>query len=433
MECEECGIAIKESAAVAVVQRSFHINTKVLCRNCRARNRRNLEDATLLIGLAIAPLAALVGRENPVLAIALLVTPIQLISTPLHELGHTLVGWFVGMQMMQISLGRGRRFAHFWIGQVLVELHRIPFFGYVRGTCMKQDCRWRTACFVLGGVFVNALLLTFAILMLTRKMPSIMPNHWSWSMIIYAALAWTSLMQLINNLIPRTVQSSGRQTDGRLLLRLFREPMLSNHVRERRRILTRSMVQCAGGRIQQAHEYLARELSNHPNDIHLLMQLGYVQIKNHQFQSAIDLYQNLLLSVAVDSQYRALLLNNLAWAYMLNGDADQMDLADAYSAQAIAIQPDASIFRGTRGSILVLRGEPQLGLPLLKQAMIGADSDASCSSGAAFTALAHHQIGDEHAARRWMRRARKLDRCNEVLPLVQKRLAHPETDPDAVR
>jgi Tfp pilus assembly protein PilF len=83
-------------------------------------------------------------------------------------------------------------------------------------------------------------------------------------------------------------------------------------------------------------------------------------VGTQQTDRAIQQYQ----LAAAGPQPNAMALNNLAWLYQLKGDAR----AEATARQAHAAAPQSAAIADTYGWILVEKGRPADGLPILQQA-----------------------------------------------------------------
>jgi hypothetical protein len=104
----------------------------------------------------------------------------------------------------------------------------------------------------------------------------------------------------------------------------------------------------------------------------------------------------------------------------MQGGDGALAAADAASAKAVGLLPKHPSIVGTRGAILVARGELREGRELLERARNGhrdARSRASNFACLGLASMAEARMGD---ARRYFDRARKLDPDCEVLARVER-------------
>ena len=100
--------------------------------------------------------------------------------------------------------------------------------------------------------------------------------------------------------------------------------------------------------------------------------------------------------------------------------AEQLPLADQYSAELLAKAPDKITYAGSRGSVLVALGQIDAGKPLLENVYAASDSPIDRSISASFLALAEHRSGNPAAARDWLNKAVA---ANPACPSIKLALA----------
>lgn len=114
------------------------------------------------------------------------------------------------------------------------------------------------------------------------------------------------------------------------------------------------------GKLPEAAAPLLMWLKRQPNDVATRLVLAEEYVGTQQTDRAIEQYQ----LAAAGPRPNAMALNNLAWLYQLKGDAR----AEATARQAYAAAPQSAAIADTYGWILVEKGRPADGLPILRQA-----------------------------------------------------------------
>ena len=141
----------------------------------------------------------------------------QWILLVIHELGHAVAGWFMGLEVVEIRLGAGRRILKRRFGCLGVRIAKYPVCGWVLAfPTVSKGFRMQWFLFILGGPLVSAL--AYAVLF------SVGPQQawyfeWSWSWVLYAfgrTVRYMSLWTLIVTLWPRRCRLYGQIafTDG---------------------------------------------------------------------------------------------------------------------------------------------------------------------------------------------------------------------------
>ncbi|MFN8643646.1 MAG: hypothetical protein U0802_19045 [Candidatus Binatia bacterium] len=113
-------------------------------------------------------------------------------------------------------------------------------------------------------------------------------------------------------------------------------------------------------------------------------------------------------------------------------DPAGLEEADRLSAEAMAQIGWMASILGTRGSVLVARGRPDEGVPLLRRALAGAADDRGRALNACALALGLLQQGERDEARALAGTARQLDASCALLERLTAALADAERRAEAV-
>jgi hypothetical protein len=113
---------------------------------------------------------------------------------------------------------------------------------------------------------------------------------------------------------------------------------------------------------------------------------------------------------------RLLMLNNVAYADALLGEPDLLPEADEYSREALKHLAWHASVKGTRGTVLVERGQLEAGIALLKEALQEHTEPENKALNACHLAVAEQKRRDFKAAAEYWELARMLDMDCPLLP-----------------
>ncbi|WP_198164234.1 site-2 protease family protein [Bradyrhizobium jicamae] len=139
----------------------------------------------------------------------------------LHELGHLVFGRIVGVAIVGVVIGEGRRLFGRRIGAITFSVHAVPFGGHVEhdeyygGPLTK-------AVLAAGGIVVNLIVGISSLAFCLSGEP-----HWTDRMLW--AIAFAHLGLAAWNLIPRQFED-GNKSDGLLLWEALRSFMRGKSV-----------------------------------------------------------------------------------------------------------------------------------------------------------------------------------------------------------
>ena len=94
---------------------------------------------------------------------------------------------------------------------------------------------------------------------------------------------------------------------------------------------------------------------------------------------------------------------------LLIGGEDFLREADQFSQEALHVCPSNPLFQGTRGSLLIERGDADKGLPLVRCAMEFNTDPRLKAVNACYLALGEIQKGNRQESQRLLELARGLD------------------------
>lgn len=119
---------------------------------------------------------------------------------------------------------------------------------------------------------------------------------------------------------------------------------------------------------------------------------------------------------------RALIANNAAWNLFMLGDPKAIETADKLSAMAVADLPKQASVLGTRGAVLIEKGELVEGEKLVRRALRLHHERIPKAANLACLAVAAVRQGKLQEAERFIERARTMDKECDLIPRAEREL-----------
>jgi hypothetical protein len=333
-----------------------------------------------------------------------------IVATLPHELGHALAARACGMHVFHVSVGVGRKLFQWRILGVLVDFRAIPYGGVTMAlTAERKWIRTREFIYAFAGPFAN-LLVALLILALggwdriTDFRPHEKLSPWT---LFFAA----NMLVFVTNLIPRSFPSAAGQmlSDGVHILRAFL--MKPAHFDPMRTAYYVAHVAAARAccDMHAAARWTEQGLKEYPTERTLRLQHALDDVEALKFTSARGTLRELLQDCDQDDiEFRAVLLNEIALADALIGTAELLHEADDYSQDAFKLLPWSSAIKGTRGAVLVQRGDMERGITLLQFALNQTEERWLRARYACLIAKAETSRGNHESASNYLHTARQL-------------------------
>lgn len=333
----------------------------------------------------------------------------------LHEIGHVLAAKLVGIGISRVQFGDGREIWRKRIFSILVIIKSSQGGGYTFvGDLKKKFSKPAFTLFTAGGMLMQ-LLITVPLMIITDfHLSDFLGNGIN----VSASLIYANLFMVVLNLIPMKASCNGFKiaNDG---LNLIKLPFIKQ--RDIEEIYS-------AGKLMEAYElYEARRYKDAQNAFEKCMVLFPKSILAHFNYAASLLKQGMLdqgerefLKIygrEHDKRYDPILNNNLAWLNLLKFDEESFRKADQYSREAFKSSPKVPYIRGTRASVLILTGEIEKGLEILKETVeltkpVCAETNSIV--GFVMISYAHLKTGEVKRAEKYMNVVRKnLDKLDE--------------------
>lgn len=433
--CHQCGAPKRIEGSFWEVNR--FLRTSVLyCPVCWALRRRFslgafLRAAFLVALIVIAGLAAwamwiaglaMYGNDywqrvgvallNIVINLAIACLAL-LILTVLHELGHAACARLLGWHVAKIGLGWGRLWGQFRFAGFLWDIHRELLSGGVAWTAPKSlpGYRWKFMLIVVAGPLVHLVLLAPLLLFPVNLQPfsafAQEPAPWR----IFVAI---NLLMLAGSLLPYqyTVNSdSGAMSlasDGLVFFQTFFASAAAAQQHHAAYYVLQGNQCLHDRRSEAARAWYEKGLATYPDDFGNAFGRATSLLMLKDFQGSRDHKLALLERKDLSAQLRTVLLNNIAWVDLLLG-ADFLDEAERFSLEAFEADPKRAPYQGTRGSVLIERGDLEEGLLLVRLALEGNSLPQLKALNACYLAIGESKRGNRPEAERMLALARTLD------------------------
>ena len=177
------------------------------------------------------------------------------------------------------------------------------------------------------------------------------------------------------------------------------------------------------GRADEAEQWHAQGIAAYPGEWANYNGLGILLLDLKRNAEAKDCFVNALDQSTLQPAEEAILWNNIAWSKLMIGDPELVTEADELSKQAFECLPWYAPVKGTRGSVLIERGQYDAGLELLRAALLDNEEATSKAINACYMALAMLRQGNPAEAEQHLEQARRLDAKCPLIERVEAELA----------
>jgi len=120
-------------------------------------------------------------------------------------------------------------------------------------------------------------------------------------------------------------------------------------------------------------------------------------------------YRDQLNYPNLTSDQRCVLLDGFATAVLVYGAREFLADADRYSEELLRLKPDDWSVKGTRGSVLVERGDITAGAAMLRDLMLHDSNAFDCAIATSFLALAEFKKSCLDEALKWLKTSEQID------------------------
>ena len=315
----------------------------------------------------------------------------------IHELGHAVAGWFVGLEVVEIRLGFGTKIFARDFGRLSVCIAKYPFCGWVLVFPPSvKGYRMRLFLFVLGGPLASALAYVFLVDIGPVKAWYF---EWSWTWVLYAfqrTVRYMSLWTLLVTLWPRRCRLYGRNmlSDGLELLRMFLLER-AEATRESAYVqANRARLLWANGRRDEAVALLV-ETQASPNlevDLAFHANIAALHAEQGRVDEAMRTLRELLPKAESDREVYGEVADAFCSVVIYAGLAAELPEAEQIIRKAIARCPDQVSLKGTLGGILYEQGRYEDAHMVLRPLYYGSREPLPLEHAISEACLAHLSV-----------------------------------------
>jgi hypothetical protein len=420
--CNGCGVSSQLHSA-------FHNEPNSIRKFCPpcwqkrdAANHRIYLGAYIFLGVLGVVLAYFKSQWGFLLLTFFLFHVFGIIATVPHELGHALAARAFGMHVFQVAVGVGKKLFECRLFGVMVEFRTIPYGGFTLAFSERRErVRLRQFLYALAGPMANLLVALVVLAVVGWDRIADFKPHQKISP--WTLLFASNALVFLTNLWPTLSRSpTGTMiSDGGHLVRAF--TLKKEHLEDLRSAYYAAHADAARQRcdMKAAAEWIDLGLREYPEDRELLLQHGVSLIEAQKFTEARDLFKKLLQdSDADDLGVRALLMNDIACVDALIGDGQLLAEGDEYSDYALKILPWMAGVKGTRGMVLVERGDLLDAIPLLEASLREAEEPWGRAQSACFLTIAEARQGNHEKARDYLKLAREFHAECFLIPRAER-------------
>ncbi|MFO1447050.1 MAG: hypothetical protein U1F61_02640 [Opitutaceae bacterium] len=341
-----------------------------------------------------------------------------------HEAGHVLVAYLVGIRIHAVTIGQWRRIIELRLATMIVTFRLIPGMGYVVPVpSVNSLSRIRATPFLLGGVAAELIVVVVALNSLPSPQQIV---HFPDGILAFSATAVIVIggFHLLLSLLPCDTSVEGKvfQSDAKHLLNLWTKAEEVARLRTFLYELHEAEVLVGLREFGPAIEKLQSLSQRHPDRPSLVKHIGVLHEENGDDTSAESTWRRLLKDPDLPTTEAVEMLDLLSCLLLYRERRDLLQEADGWSQKALQLAPAAITLKGTRGSVLVELGRYEDGIGLLLEVARRSECRVDRVVSSAYLAKAFSCNGNTAEAKRWMDRARSLNPTHPVVGRIAKEI-----------
>jgi len=345
-----------------------------------------------------------------------------------HELGHAVAARVMGLRPFVLLAGGGPSIVRREVAGVAVDLGVLPGGGLtlIASDTLDARLKWRLFITYAGGPAISVALLALGLVAFPEQARAFQDDADRWIgpgtalVFVNGLILFTSVVPLPR---PTDVISPRNDLTQMVTLPWVKPQTLESLVKTARGVAFFRYFQLR--RYQAAFDEARRLLSEDPSNWMIRAHLADMLIFSRRHAEAAREYGALLDEPALSRQGvpplgAALVANNYAWANFMQGGEQALDEAERATSKAINLVPNNPHVLGTRGAVLVARGEIEKGRELLERARKLHRGATERASNSACLALAAAAEGHRGEAERHFEQALRLDPDFELRSRVER-------------
>lgn len=417
-KCSICGIESRPGVDLHI-DRRFGRKPRTYCQPCwdeQARKvfgRRSLFE--LLAAMAILTVYFGPGTAMRAATMFLWAAVAFVLSIVIHELGHALAAWVLGLRVFRICIGSGKPLLSASIGALALEWRALPLSGLTMVAPTSTHGLYPKQAFVLFcGPLFNVLAAGLPFLLLPAY--RVLQTPFLAVMVFFNGLAF------LFALIPRRVKTLQgiAISDGLALFQLKSQPQFRPENALAARYSSEAERLRQLGRCDEARTWLEKGSLLFPGNAIIADSNALIMMDEGRYEDARDLLTRVLSDECLEPILRPGIANNLAWTNILCGRPELMEEVISLAEEAYQASPLMPSVMGTQGLALVLKGEIVDGLNLLSRALRLESRPRERASIACSMAYGERLRGYDGRSRRFLEQAQRLNPqcplCAVLLP-----------------
>lgn len=396
-----------------------------ICSTCylyREKYRRYYSSWLWWIAVTVGLGFFLSGSIPEALLFAVGVYVLMYLAIVLHELGHLIAAYSVGVHVPAVSFGGGLRAKVIRLRNTFLILSPTPSEGLiVPAYSTSEHFRKKAFLILAAGPLVNlvaALLGMVALISIGDDLSDYASAALTLWTAINTYLAIVNLFSFTHKTAFGVQQSDGAQIWG---LRQKTDDEIEEILRQRNVVL--ASLEFHLGDKERSLAIIEREIGHGDGSALTQSLITATLAETGQLDRGIALGQAYLENEDLGVMERAMLQNNLAFTFFLAGGNDDLDEADSLSAKAIKTLPMILAVKGTRGSVLIAKGRYEEGVDLLTDKRFRLETASHQATVKSIRAKGLAYLGKREGARKSLSAARSLDPSNRHIPAAEAAIA----------
>lgn len=339
----------------------------------------------------------------------------------IHELGHVIAAFLVGIEISNITIGHWRKVISFPIGDTTVTIRAAPATGYVQAKpTLHFYSAPRMAVFLFAGVLAEGLVASFAVY--TQSPSHILSFGDMLFVFSRINIVCVGTYHVVFNLLPTMGWVGGEKmsSDGMQLLNLWTQR------RERpaqRKFLIEAQevdVLHKAKQFPDALRLLQKLIGQNPTNYQLVQLSGWLHVECGELDKAEAVWRDLLKQPIGASTVALEAMDCLSCLPLYYGKVHLLSEADAWTNTALRYSPDVITLKGTRGSVLIELGQIDEGMAFLNDVIKRTDCKTDRVICSAYLAKGYALKGANAEAKLWMEKARAIDKEHVVVKRLGK-------------
>jgi len=316
----------------------------------------------LIIGILARTSDNLIVLSNVILNLIALFFFIR-IGVVLHEIGHLVCAKLAGGTPKRMILGYGHEIIRFNLFNIKTVINESFKGGAAIASFKHTDfLKLRYLFYVSGGIITNFLFFYLFLQLFGLNLNQISAIN---GIDLPSAFIISNAVLVIIGLIPGYVYHQGIKMPNDALTLIKIPFMTPESLKQNLNVggLFDALEFFEDKKFDKAIKIYESHLDEEQNQILIKVNLSIMYLKKELYDKSIELLKS-CENNELDKTHKAFVSNSLAWLYLIKKDIKN---ADNYSKIAVSLNQKEKNFKGTRGSVLIEKGEIKQGIKLLTE------------------------------------------------------------------